>query len=299
MKRLDLGFGLAILLVSLACIAFQLWLPTTATTSADYRAVDAVLAAEAKPGDAVLLYPWWTERARLELQTRLPIVGYLDSDAADLDSHPRIWVLAQPRLPRSSLARFLERFGPKRTALGGERTFGPLSLTLYTNGRYRPQAPGGAERLPAATAYLEAPDGSREQCTWDGRAHFCPNLRPVEVAWGEVYYAPYRCIVMSPPEGGRRLVLEFPAGAFSGTKQLRVRAGYIPGRGFAGGAASLATVRLESGAANRLTLPHDAEHLQHQELPYDGASAVRLSVEAQNPQRRELCVLLDAFLEAP
>src|SRR5882757_9704555 len=108
--RLPLLEGLALGAVALLCIAFQVRLPSRLPDERDYLEVQKVLEAEAQPGDALLLYPWWTERARLFAPERMTVVGYQGSDADDLEQHARVWVLAQPDLPRASLSDFLQGF---------------------------------------------------------------------------------------------------------------------------------------------------------------------------------------------
>ena len=68
----------------------------------------------------------------------LPVVGYLGDTRDDLVAHPRIWVLANERLPRTPTADLRANFLPDRTPIGESRQFGPLTLTAYRNGRARP-----------------------------------------------------------------------------------------------------------------------------------------------------------------
>lgn len=62
---LELG---GLLLVALLCLLFHLRLPGRLPSEADYRAAAERLQAEGQPGDAVLLFPWWAERARVYLE---------------------------------------------------------------------------------------------------------------------------------------------------------------------------------------------------------------------------------------
>ena len=70
-----LAEGLVIAVVAVACLVFQIWLPTTHVSEADYQAVAQVLGAEAQPGDVVLLSPWWTERALIYLPESVPVTN--------------------------------------------------------------------------------------------------------------------------------------------------------------------------------------------------------------------------------
>ncbi len=201
--------GALIFVVALVCLAFQVRLPTELPAEDDYAQVQKVLEAEAQPGDVLLLYPWWAERARLFAPDRLPVVGYQGSDADTLEVHPRIWVLAQPDLPRSSWSTFWSAFGAGRTIIGTERSFGHLKLSLYSNGRYKPVVFSSVEALPSAQVYLERPDGSRTPCPFDGRAHRCPGGSYVAAEWHEVHFQPRRCLHLYPPGGDTKLVAEF------------------------------------------------------------------------------------------
>src|SRR3982751_1360850 len=93
--------GLAIAAVAIVCAAFQLRLPTQLPNDGEYAEVEKVLAAEGQTGDVLLLYPWWAEKGRLVAPAHMQVVGYQVSDGDDLELHPRVWVLAQPDLPRA------------------------------------------------------------------------------------------------------------------------------------------------------------------------------------------------------
>ena len=78
--RLKRWEGLALVVVALACIGFQLKLPSATPTEADYKAAAAIIEQEAQPGDVVLLAPWFIERARLFVPERVPVVAqHLDT----------------------------------------------------------------------------------------------------------------------------------------------------------------------------------------------------------------------------
>ena len=117
------------MVVAAACLVFQLRMPSRAVAETDYQAVAAVLEAEGKPGDVVLLHPWWTERARIYLPERIPVVGYQGSDQDPLELHPRVWVLSQPRMDGV--------FKTKNAPVEPAREFGNLHLALYENRQFR------------------------------------------------------------------------------------------------------------------------------------------------------------------
>lgn len=289
-----------LVLVALVCLAFQLRLPSRLPSEEDYRQVSTWLAAEAQPGDAVLLFPWWTERARLYLPPGLPVYGYWGSDRDDLDAHPRVWVLGQPELPRSGEADFLAAFAPRRRALGPPRQAGRLVLTLYENGRYRPRRFTATESFERARVYLESPEGTRRECRFDGRAHRCPGAPHLYVApeWHELNSEPRRCLWMHPPGGAERLVAEFPQ-VPAGTA-LRLEGGivfeYAHRR-------DLGQARLgvdDAGTGERLlevVLPPGLEGVQRavRELPPGPGRAVKVWVQADNPHLRQVCLEVQAL----
>lgn len=286
-----------LLLVALLCLAFQLRLPGRLPSDADLRAVAEVLARDARPGDGVLLFPWWAERARLFVPPALPVHGWLDSDKADLGEHPRLWVLGQPELPRSDAEAFDAAFLPGRKALGPETRHGPLSLRLYENGRHRPRRWVASEAIPRARVYLEQPEGNRIDCPFDGRVHRCPGPPHLYVApeWHEVLYEPRHCLWMHAPGGPQRLVAEFdgvPAGL-----GLRLEGGIIfefahpkdP---------RLSTTHLgvdDAASGERLLdvpIPPGREGVQKAEvvLPPGPPRTVKVFVQADNAESRQVCL---------
>jgi hypothetical protein len=294
-----------LLLVALLCLVFQLRLPGRLPSEADYRAVADWLRAEARPGDAVLLFPWWTEKARLYVPPELPVYGYLGSDRDDLGAHPRVWVLGQPELPRSDVSGFQAAFLPRRTAVGAPRRAGNLELTLYENGRHQPRHFVASEAYAKARVYLESPDGTRRDCAFDGRVHRCPGPPHLYVApeWHEIYYQPRRCLWMHPPGGQQRLVAEFD-GVPGGT-ELRLEGGIIfeyavrheP---------HLSTTHygVEDAATSESLLeisqPAGLEGVQKasRALPPGGPRTVKVWVQADNPDSRQVCLDLFALGDA-
>ena len=140
--------------------AFQVRLSGVQVPDADLESAAQVLAREAQPGDVVLLYPWWTERARLFVPAGLPVVGHIHSDDEPLEDHPRVWLLATPELPRADLPGFERRHMTDRVRLGEPRQLGKVSLSLWKNGLYRAPRFSAAAELPRAQAWLESPVAS-------------------------------------------------------------------------------------------------------------------------------------------
>jgi hypothetical protein len=289
-----------LLLVALACLVFQLRLPGRFPSEADYRTVADWLRAEARPGDAVLLFPWWTEKARLYLPPELPVYGYLGSDSNDLSAHPRVWVLGQPELPRADVSGFRAAFLPRRTAAGPSRRTGNLELTLYENGRHRPRHFVASEVYAKARVYLESPEGTRRACPFDGRAHRCPGPPHLYVApeWHEIHYQPRHCLWMHPPGGEERLVAELD-GVPWGT-ELRLEGGIIFEHAVRREPHLSTTHFGVEDAASRESLlqisqPPGLEGVLEASrvLPPGEPRTVKVWVRADNPDSRQVC--LDLF----
>ncbi|MCP3103338.1 hypothetical protein LZ198_31095 [Myxococcus sp. K15C18031901] len=291
---LELG---GLLLVALLCLLFHLRQPSRMPAEADYRALVEQLRAEGRPGDAVLLFPWWTERARLFVPPELPVYGYLGSDHDDLSAHPRVWVLGQPELPRSDEAAFLKDFLPERRALGETRHAGTLTLALYENGRYRPRRFVATESVDRARVYLEEPGGARQACRFDGKAHRCPGPPHLYVApeWHEIFYEPRRCLWMHAPGGAQRLVTELdgvPGGVdlrleggiifeFAHMKEARLTTAYL-GVDDAATGDNLLEVAIAPG--------REGVQSAQVRLPEGPPRTVKVWVRSENPDRRQVCL---------
>lgn len=298
--RWPLVEGAVVLAVAVWALGFQLWLPSTHVDEADYQAVAKVLAAEAQPGDVVLLHPWWTERARIYVPEGLPVVGHLFSDGDDLVQHPHVWVLAQPRQPRSDEGSFEARFLPSRTEVGAARSFGNLSLRLFTNGRHRPLVFSARALLPQLKVYLEGPDGARQDCPWDGaNAHRCPSGRVVQAEWHEVHFEPRPCLRFDAPGGATKLVVELPP--VPAADEAVLHTGYTWERGSFIQGVSASTVVLEvNGQATAVALPPGLETRQTvQQLNVPAGARVRAWIQADNPTARETCLEVYGYGRAP
>ena len=220
-ERIRTGVGrfelLLICVSALGAIGFWATLKSRLPSDADYRNAAVFLEREARPGDALVLVPWWTDRARLFLPKHLPIEGYLHQETNDFVTHPRLWVLVQPRLPHDGIAQFERAFLPDRILEAPAVRFGTLELRRYRNGRARSVRFSAVDAIAQAHVYLERPQGARLECPFDGVSHRCPGGGDLHVAaeWHELFYAPRRCLWMKPPGGDARLVVEFanvPAG---------------------------------------------------------------------------------------
>jgi hypothetical protein len=286
---------LLFVLAALFALQFDLRLPGRVPDDGDYRQVAEVLAREAQGQDAVLLHPWWTERARLFLPEQLPVVGYLGDEADPLERYQRIWVLAQDGLPIARNGRFEERFSPRREKLS-ERRFGRLTLALYKNGDYRPTLFSATESWNQARVYLERPDGQRVECPSDGVQFRCPGAEPVGAQWHEVLYKPERCLYVHPPGGDTRLVVEFasvPAGA------LRLQAGIIWEHAWLhseGLTPFNAVAEIPAGPElARVQIPVGGEGYRSAEAALAAPTPVRAWVQSTNEHDRQACLELEVL----
>lgn len=289
--RLKRWEGLTLVLVALACLAFQVRLPGTLPNEADYRAAATIIEQEGQRGDVVLLAPWWLEHARAFVPDRVPVVGYFGSDGDDLRQHRRIWVISAS-VPRFSWSGFMESFGRGRTEMGAERHYGALSLRLFTNGRSRPVLFSAAASLSAARVYLENGQG-QQACQLTGRSWRCPNGFEVSEALHELHYQPRRCLRFFPPGGAARLVAEFPG--VPATSTLELITGYIWERGVSR-TDSMTSVGVEvNGDAQVTQLVPGVEKVYRVDRANTPAGTVRVWVQADNARNREVCFELYGY----
>ncbi len=289
--------ALALVLVALLGLGFQLRLPAAFPSDADYRAVAAILAKERAPADVVLLHPWWTERARLFLPAELPVVGYLGDTADDLVAHPRIWVLANERLPRTPDRDFREHFLPDRTPVGEARDFGPLTLTPYRNGRARTVVLSAVDAFDRLEVSVEGAGTPPQPCRRSGARVLCPFDASVEVAWHEVLYQPVRCLFLIPPSGGRTLSIRLPDAPAADA--LLLEAGITWEHAWIADRSDV-QLRLDSPAgALHLRIPAAHEGFVHGESPSAAPGPWSLQVKTSNPQDRQICVRLRGLGASP
>ncbi len=287
----------ALLGAGLFALVFQLTLPGRLPSEEHHRQAAAYLRDRAQPGDAVMLYPWWTERARLFLPPSVDVVAYLDDGRDPLVDARRIWLYAQPDLPKSDLPDFLSRFEGARKRLEGPVRFGPIELSLYENGLFQPERFAATKALASARVYLELPD-RRVECRFDGRAHRCPGAgEHVRVAaeWHEVFYEPRHCLWMHPPGGPGKLVLELPA--VPPSEELVLEAGVIWEWAIA---REPSVTRLNLGVEEvttgrslaTLSIPPGLQPLQRAAVEAPTTGGVRVWIQSDRADARGTCVEL-------
>ena len=281
--------------VALLGLGFQLHLPRTLPSDADDRAVAAVLAAEQAPGDVVLLHPWWTERARLFVPPSIPVVGYLGDTADDLIAHPRIWVLANEELPFVPDADFRARFLPDRTPLGAARRFGPLTLTPYRNGRARTVRFSAVDALAQAEVSIESPGAATVPCPRIGDGIAC-RAGQARDAWHEVLYQPVRCLFLVPPGGPAKIAVRFPD-VPAGT--LLLEAGITWEHAWKHDRSDVQLVLGSPTGILHLRIPQAHEGFVAGDAPMATPGAVTLTVQADDPHEREVCIRLRVLGDPP
>lgn len=177
--------ALAVAAAGLWGLWFQATLPGRLPTTTDWKAVAAVLSREARPGDAVVLFPPWAERGRELLPDRiptrpdvaLPVLAFPSyaAEAEDLPGVRRVWLVAVHGAPRlrgtipAELALRSERVGPPLRAGGLDLVLHELRSPVLPNWsladavRAAKVAPPGApvsrqtrevNRIPRGCAFL-------------------------------------------------------------------------------------------------------------------------------------------------
>jgi hypothetical protein len=289
--------ALALALVALLGLGFQLQLPRAFPSDADYQGVAEALSRGRAPGDVVFLHPWWTERARLFVPADLPVVGYLGHTSDDLVDHPRIWVLANERLPRTPDADFRRNFLPDRTPAGEPRQFGPLTLTPYRNGRARKVLLSAIDAFDRITVSVEGAGGSTQPCQRAGGRVRCPFDASVEVAWHEVLYQPVRCLFVLPPSGGRTLSIRLPDSPAA--EALLLESGITWEHAWLAGRTDVQLTLESSAGALHLRIPGAHEGLVRGETPAVSAGPWTLKLSTTSTQDRQICVRLRALGGSP
>ncbi|MBI3183420.1 MAG: hypothetical protein HYZ28_14880 [Myxococcales bacterium] len=288
----------------LLALAFHFTLPSKLPDEADYRRAGEEIASAAQPGDAVLLHPWWTERARLFVPESVEVAGYLGSEQDPLTAHPRIWLISQRRLPRAATSDFERAFSPGRAKLGETKRFGTIELTLYRNDRHRPVLFSAAGGLASARVYIDGP-GGRADCSFDGRSHRCPNGVSAATEIHEVVFRPHRCVYLRPPGGDARTVVELP-GVRVGEK-LALEGGLVWDRpSWKGPNITPLRLGVEDASTGRTllqaTAPVGLEQPVHAEAPAAGlpqTATLRLWVQSDSAEARETCVELVSYGPPP
>jgi VCBS repeat-containing protein len=248
----------AIFLASLLfALVFWVRLPGELPSDANYNALFAAMQPEGMPGDAFTVLPFWAQRARTYIHG-IPFIGYPSlASEPDVERYTRLWVIAQPDLPRSDAADSLRELDQKLVPIGPKRRFGPLTLALY-------------EPRPGRAA------------TYDFRAHAEEaQAEPASprVEWHEFDYLPRRCI--KTPPGAPQSSFAFP--------RVSLSHGIRGGFGVLGGDTARITFNVDGREAPPVELVAGQRGWQHFEVPVadsSGASdadhTVTVSINGRN-----------------
>ena len=121
---------LALVLLSVGALAFDLTTASRLPTTADWAEAAAALRARARPGDAVQLWPPWLERARLVVDAA-EVLAEEDLEQADYPGLRRLWLLALPG-PFAKVIESTSQLAARGAVPEGERLqFGPLRLQAW------------------------------------------------------------------------------------------------------------------------------------------------------------------------
>jgi hypothetical protein len=183
---------------SAAALLAQAALPARLPSPLAWRAAAALLARDARPGDAVVVAPAWLERAREVAPHGVPVVATARLEGERLPGVTRAWLLAAPEAPLAGWE--VESALAKRAARADAQRLGALEVVRFDL---------SAPVLPLASlAERAAP--------------------PAVAALREAGGLPRRCLLFTPLPG-EPLVLPFPATRLGRT--LAGHAALLPGAG--------------------------------------------------------------------
>jgi hypothetical protein len=215
--------ALALLLLGAAGLAFQLALPRLLPSALDWEAAAALLARDARPGDAVAVAPAWAERARVVVPPSMPVLAQRRMAGAELDGVRRVWLLSLPRAPGFSWQAELDLVALASSA-EPPQAVGRLEVTRYELAH--PVLP--LARLGPRLAEAAVRAGGR-LCTPAGAGFRCAAGASVEGAVLEVDGLPRACLLARADGGPAQVSIAFPPLPLG--RELRGSAGLLPGGG--------------------------------------------------------------------
>jgi len=285
-------FAVLVAALGLYGLSFQATLSRRLPSPADWQAAAAHLAREARAGDAVVLAPWWAERARAVLPPALPVLAFPRLAGEDLPGLRRLWMLALPGAPGGTGDAARDLRG-RTAAPGATARFGALALTsLALADPVLPLAFLPDRLEDASVTWGEA------RCVRAASGGFrCPGpggpsvVRQVR----EVQGLPRTCLVIEPSPGAAALRIAFDAVPLG--RVLRGHTGIVGEAALRG--EEPVEVRVEVDGERVLALEEPAaEPGWHRfELgtrpPAGGAARVTFTLSTRDPGPRPLC--LDAY----
>jgi hypothetical protein len=146
-----------------AALLAQARLPARLPDPLAWSAAGALLARDARPGDAVVVAPAWLERAREVAPHGVPVLAAARLEGELLAGVTRAWLLSAPGAPQAgsdaeaTLARRAARADPQR--------LGALEVTRFDlSAPVLPLASLAARAAPPATAALREAGGLPRRC---------------------------------------------------------------------------------------------------------------------------------------
>jgi hypothetical protein len=213
--------ALALLLAGGAGLAFQLALPRLLPSALDWEAAGALLARDARPGDALAVAPAWAERARAVAPPGMPVLAQRRVAAADLEGARRVWLLSLSRAPGFSWQAELDLLALASSA-EPPQPLGRLEVTRFELAH--PVLP--LARLGPRLAGAEVRAGGR-LCVPGGAGVRCAAGASVEEAVLEVDGLPRACVLARADGGPATVSIAFPPLPIG--RELRGSAGPLPG----------------------------------------------------------------------
>jgi hypothetical protein len=122
---------IALGLVSLGALAFDLTLPLRLPSTQNYAEAAAYLRGHYAPSDAVQIWPPWLEEARISIDVA-PVLAEEDLATADYPGAQKLWLLELPGAPFSKASKAEATLRSRgATPIGEPAKFGPLELTPW------------------------------------------------------------------------------------------------------------------------------------------------------------------------
>lgn len=181
-----------------AALLAQARLPARLPSPLAWSAAGALLARDARPGDAVVVAPPWLERAREIAPQGVPVVAAAQLEGERLAGVARAWLLSAPGAPPGGWEA--EAALASRASRADAQRLGALEVTRFDL---------SAPVLPLASLEVHAPP-------------------PARAGLREVGGLPRRCLLFTPTPGAP-LTLTFPAMRLGRT--LAGHAALLPGPG--------------------------------------------------------------------
>jgi len=210
-------FAGALVLAGAMGLGFQAALPSLLPSRLDWRATNALLERDARPGDALVVSPAWAERVRVIAPRGLKVLASsrpasqaapFGAAGADLEGVRRVWLVSLTGAPGFSWAPELELIARSAAPEPSQRV-GELQITRYELSH--PDLPLATlgDRLAGASVELGG-----APCAAEGPRFRCAAARSeaeVESAVVEVNGLPRPCLLVKVAGEAAPIRITFPA----------------------------------------------------------------------------------------